>query len=145
MVFIFACFVAVLITWMSFARNSYRDEFIDFLPRSYSHAPPRFYSRASPHTSSCALPQFAHGPNHHSYGFGSQENCFVPRCFGYGPRPHRGDRFPRRPGFHAGGSYTHFQPRHLDGPRFSHRDSRPTQPNGELQRIVKTPSGRIVK
>jgi hypothetical protein len=60
-----------------YARNSYRDEFIDFLPRSYSHAPPRFYSRASPHTSSCALPQFAHGPNHHSYGFGSQENRFV--------------------------------------------------------------------
>jgi hypothetical protein len=38
-----------------YARNSYRDEFIDFLPRSYSHFPPRFYSRASPHTSACAL------------------------------------------------------------------------------------------
>jgi hypothetical protein len=31
---------------VEYARNSYRDEFIDFLPRSYSHVPPRFYSRA---------------------------------------------------------------------------------------------------
>jgi hypothetical protein len=45
-----------------YARNSYRDEFIVFLPR----------------TSSRALPHFFHGPNHHSYGFGSQENSFVP-------------------------------------------------------------------
>jgi hypothetical protein len=41
---------------VEYARNSYRDEFIDFLPRSYSHIPPRFYFRASPHTSSCAFP-----------------------------------------------------------------------------------------
>jgi hypothetical protein len=46
-----------------YARNSYRDEFFEFLPRSYSHA--------SPHTSSCDLPQFSHGPNHRSYVFGS--------------------------------------------------------------------------
>jgi hypothetical protein len=100
-----------------YARDSYRDEFIDFLPRSYSHVLPRSYSRASsctiscalPHTSSCALPQFAHGPNHRSYGFGPRENRFVPRCFGYGPRPHRGDCFPRRPGFPAGGAHTHFE------------------------------------
>jgi hypothetical protein len=57
---------------VEYARDSYRDEFIDFLPRSYSHVLPRFYSCASPrtfscalpHTSSCALPQFAYGPNH---------------------------------------------------------------------------------
>jgi hypothetical protein len=63
---------------VEYARDSYRDEFIDFPPRSYSHVPPRFYSRASPRTfsralprtSSGALPQLAHGPNHHSYGFG---------------------------------------------------------------------------
>jgi hypothetical protein len=63
---------------VEYARDSYRDEFIDFLPHSYSHVPPHFYSRASPrtfsrafpHTSSSALPQFAHGPNHCSYGFG---------------------------------------------------------------------------
>jgi hypothetical protein len=64
---------------VEYLRDSYRDEFIDFLPRSYSHVPPRFYSRASPRTfsralpctSSDALPQFAHGPNHRSYSFGS--------------------------------------------------------------------------
>jgi hypothetical protein len=55
---------------VEYARDSYRDEFIDFPPRSYSHVPPRFYSRASPRTFSRALPQFAHGPNHRSYGFG---------------------------------------------------------------------------
>jgi hypothetical protein len=37
-----------------YARNSYRDEFFDFLPRSYS--------RASPRTSSRALPHLSHGP-----------------------------------------------------------------------------------
>jgi hypothetical protein len=57
---------------VEYARDSYRDEFIDFPPRSYSHVSPRFYSRASPHTfshalprtSSSASPQFTHGPNH---------------------------------------------------------------------------------
>ena len=39
----------------NYARNSYRDDFIDFLPRSYSRAPSRFL----------------HVPNHRSYGFGS--------------------------------------------------------------------------
>jgi hypothetical protein len=92
---------------VEYARDSYRDEFLDVPPQSYSRIPPRSYScassrtfsRASPRTSSCVLPQFAHGPNHCSYGFGPQENRFVPRRFGYGPRPHRDDRFPRRPGF----------------------------------------------
>jgi hypothetical protein len=46
-----------------YARNSYHDEFLDFLPRSFS--------RDSPHTSSHDLPHFSHGPNHRSYGFGS--------------------------------------------------------------------------
>jgi hypothetical protein len=107
---------------------------------------------ASPHTYH-ALPHFSHGPNHHSYGFSSGKNSFVPRHlnsfvprhFGYGPRPHRGDRFPRRPCFPTGGSHTHLELRHLDGPRFSQRGSRPTGPNGEVQRIVKTYSGRMVK
>jgi hypothetical protein len=40
---------------IEYARNSNRDEFIDLLPRSYSHVPPRFYSRASSHTSSRAF------------------------------------------------------------------------------------------
>jgi hypothetical protein len=49
----------------------------------------------------------------------------VPRRFGYGPCPHRGDCFPRRPSFPAGGSYTHFESRHLDGPHFPRRGTRP--------------------
>jgi hypothetical protein len=76
-----------------YARNTYRDEFIDFLPHSYS--------RALPRTSSRALSHFSHGPNHHSYGFGSKVNNFVPRCFGYSPRPHCGDRFSHRNNFPA--------------------------------------------
>jgi hypothetical protein len=59
------CFRRKRIEMMRFdyARNSYCDEFSNFLPRSFS--------RALPHTSSHALTQFAHGPNHCSYGFGS--------------------------------------------------------------------------
>jgi hypothetical protein len=74
-----------------YARNSYPDEFFEFLPRSYS--------RASPHTSSRALHQFSHVPNPHSYGFGSRENLFMPRRFGYSPCPHRGDHFLHMPSF----------------------------------------------
>jgi hypothetical protein len=69
----------------------------------------------------------------------------VPKHFGYGPRPHRGDRFPRRPGFFAGGSHTHYEPRHLDGPRFPHHGSCYTGSNGEVQRAVKTSYGRMIK
>jgi hypothetical protein len=138
---------------VEYARDSYRDEFIDFPPRSYSHVPTRFYSHASHHTFSCALShtsssassQFAHGLTHHSYGFGPRESRFDPRRFGYSPRPYHGDRFPCRPSFPAGGSFPHFELRHLDGPRFPHRDSRPTRPSGEVQRTVKTYSGRMVK
>jgi hypothetical protein len=49
---------------IEYARNSYRDKFIDFPPHSYSRIPPSSYSRASPHTFSHALTQFAHEPNH---------------------------------------------------------------------------------
>jgi hypothetical protein len=48
---------------VDYARNLYQKEFIDFLPRSYS--------RTLPRTSCRALSHFSHGPNHHSYGFGS--------------------------------------------------------------------------
>jgi hypothetical protein len=130
---------------VEYARDSYRDEFIDFLPHSYSHVLARFYSCASSHTFSCALPQFAHGPNHCSYDFGPRENRFEPRRFGYGTRPHRGNRFPRRPGFPTGGSFPHFEPRHLDDPRFPRHGSRSTRPSSEVQRTVKTSSGRMVK
>jgi hypothetical protein len=89
--------------------------------------------------------QFSYGPNHCSYGFRSRENRFEPRCFGCGPRPHRGDRFLHRPGFPAGGSFPHLELRHLDGSHFSRRGSCPTRPSGEVQKIVKTSSGRMVK
>jgi hypothetical protein len=46
-----------------YARNSYRDELIDFPPRSYSRALPRTYSHD--------FPCFSYGPNYGSYGFGS--------------------------------------------------------------------------
>jgi hypothetical protein len=130
---------------VEYARNSYRNEFLDLSPHSYSRVPPRSYSRASSHTFSHALPQFAHGLNHRSYGFGPRENRFEPRCFGYGPRPHRGDRFPCKPNFLAGGSFPHFESRHLDDPCFPRRGSHPTQPSGEVQRTVKTSSGHMVK
>jgi hypothetical protein len=69
----------------------------------------------------------------------------VPRCFGYGPRFHRGDHFPCRPSFPTGGSHTQFEPTHLDGPRFLRRGSHSTQPNGEVQKIMKTSLGQMVK
>jgi hypothetical protein len=122
---------------IEYVRDSYRDEFLDVPAQSYSCILPRSYSRALPHTFSSASPQFAHGLNHRSYGFGPRENCFEPRRFG--------DRFPRMPGFLAGGSFTHFEPRHLDGPRFPRHGSHPTQPSGEVQRTMKTSSGRIIK
>jgi hypothetical protein len=111
-----------------YARNSYHGEFIDFLP----------------HTSCRALPHFFYGPKYCSYGFGSQENSFVPRRSDYSPCSHRGDRPPCRHGFPARASYTRFEPRHLDGPRFPHRGSRHTSSNGEVQKIVKTSSSRMV-
>jgi hypothetical protein len=69
----------------------------------------------------------------------------VTKRFGYGQHPHRGDRFLHRPSFPTGGFHTHFEQRHLDGPCFSRRGSRPTQPNGEVQRTVKTSFGNMVK
>jgi hypothetical protein len=69
----------------------------------------------------------------------------VPRHFGYGPRPYCGDCFPRMPGFPAKWSYTHFEPRHMDGPCFSRHGSHPTGSNGEVIKTVKTSSGRMVK
>jgi hypothetical protein len=69
----------------------------------------------------------------------------VPRPFGYDPRPHRGDCFPRRPGFPAAGSYTHFELGHLNGACIPRHGSHPSQPSGEVQKTVKTSSSRMVK
>jgi hypothetical protein len=114
---------------VDYARNSYHDEFIDFLP----------------HFSSCALSHFSHGPNHRSYGFGSQESGFVPGRFDVDPHSHRGVRPPRRHGFPARGVYSHFESSRFDGPHFPRCGSRPTRSNGEVQRIMKTSSGCMVK
>jgi hypothetical protein len=112
-----------------YARNWYRDEFFYFLPRTSSHAPPYFF----------------HRPNHCTCGFGSRENNFVPRRFGYGLFHHRGDRPPHRHNFSTEGSHTRFEPRHMDDPCFPHCGSCPTHSNGEVQKTVKTSSGRMVK
>jgi hypothetical protein len=117
---------------IEYARNSYHDEFIDFPHHSYSHVPPQFYSRASPRSSSHAFSQFSYRSNHRSYAFGSRENHFELRRFGYDPHSHHGDHFSHRSGFPAGGSYTHFEPRHLDDPHFPRCGSCPTRPSGEV-------------
>jgi hypothetical protein len=69
----------------------------------------------------------------------------VPRHFGRDPCSHCGDHLPRRHNFPTGGSYTLFEPRHLDGPRFPHRDSCPSGSNDEVQKTVKTSLGHMVK
>jgi hypothetical protein len=85
---------------VDFPRNSYHDEFIDFLPHISSHA--------SSH--------FSHGSNHRSYGFGSRERGLVPRCFGVDPRSHHGVRSLRRYHFSARGVYSHLELSHFHGP-----------------------------
>jgi hypothetical protein len=69
----------------------------------------------------------------------------VHRRFGYNPRPHRGECFPHRPGFPTGGFHTCFELKHLDDPCFPRCDSHPTHSNTDVQKIVKTSSGRMVK
>jgi hypothetical protein len=69
----------------------------------------------------------------------------VPRRFDYSPRFHHGDHFPCRSSFSAGGSHTHFEPRHLDGPRSSHHGSRPIRSSDVVQNTVKTFSGHMIK
>jgi hypothetical protein len=113
---------------VDYARNSYHDEFIDVLPH--------FSSRAPSH--------FSHGTNHRSNGFGSRESGPMPGCFGVDPHSHHGDCPPRRHGFPARGVYSHIELSRFDGPHFPHRGSCPTRSNGEVQRIVKTSSGRMV-
>jgi hypothetical protein len=48
-------------------------------------------------------------------------------------------------GFSVGGSHTHFEPRHLDGPHFPCHGSHPTGSNGEELKTIKTSSGRKIK
>jgi hypothetical protein len=114
---------------VDYARNSYHDDFIDFLPHFSSHA----------------LPQFSYGPNHHSYGFGSRGSDLVHGRFDLDPRSHHCVCPPCRHDYPTRDVYSHFEPSRFDGPRFPHHGSCPTCSNGEVQMIVKTSSGRMVK
>jgi hypothetical protein len=69
----------------------------------------------------------------------------VPRRFGYGPCSHHGDRPLCRHAVPSRGSYTRFELRHLDNPHFLRHGSCPTHSNGEMQKTMKTYSGRMVK
>jgi hypothetical protein len=53
--------------------------------------------------------------------------------------------FSRKPRFSIGASHTHFEPNHLDAPRFPHRGSCPTRSNGEVLKTVKTSFDHMVK
>jgi hypothetical protein len=69
----------------------------------------------------------------------------VPRRFGFNPLSHRGAHPPRRHSSSTRGVYSHFEPRHLDGPYFPRHGPCPTGSNGEVLKTVKTSSGRMVK
>jgi hypothetical protein len=69
----------------------------------------------------------------------------VPGRFGINPHSHHGVRPPCRHDFSARGVYSHFEPNRFDGPHFPYCGSCPTHSNGEVQRIVKTSSGHMVK
>jgi hypothetical protein len=142
--------MAVLVTWMSFASGA-RELRRGTLSMLETHIimSSLFFRLALTLALLLALllrlSHFSHEPNHCSYGFGSRENNFVPRRFGYGPCPHHGDRFPRRLGFPVEGSHTHFELKHFDGPHFSHHGSCPTRSSGEVLKTIKISSGRMVK
>jgi hypothetical protein len=69
----------------------------------------------------------------------------VLQCFGVDPHSHRGVHPLCRHGFPTRGVYSHFEPSRFDDPHFPHRGSCPTYTNGEVQSIVKTSLGRMVK
>jgi hypothetical protein len=114
---------------VDYARNSYHNEFIDFLPRISSRAPSHL----------------SHGPNHYSYGCHSRESGFVPRCFGFNPHSCHGARPTRRHSSPARGAYSHFELSCFDGPHFPYHGSRLTRSNCEVHKIVVTSSCHMVK
>jgi hypothetical protein len=143
-----ACCVAVLVTWMSFTSGVRELRGVLSMLETYivmSSLISRLILILMFRLILLHVPFLISLMDLTSYAFGSRENHFEPTRFGYSPHPHHVDCFPRRPGFSAGGSYTHFEPRYLDGSYFFYRGSRPTQPSGEVQRTVKTPSGCMVK
>jgi hypothetical protein len=114
---------------VDYARNSYHDVFFDFPPHISSRVPSRF----------------SHGPNHRSYGFGSQESGLVPRLFGVDSHLNCGVRPPRRHGFVARDVYSHLESSHFDGPHFPRHGSHPTHSKGEVQKTMNTSLGHKVK
>jgi hypothetical protein len=119
-----------------YARNSYRDEFSDFFLA---------LSLALCLTLLLVLCLISLMDLTVAHMVLVHERTTLCLCFGYGLCPHRGDRFSRRSDFPAGGSHTHFELRHLDGPGFPHRGSHPTWSSDVVQKIVKTFSCRMVK
>jgi hypothetical protein len=73
------------------------------------------------------------------------ESGLVPGCFGVDPLSHHGVCPPRRHGLPVRGVYSHFEPSRFDDPLFPHRGSCPTRSNGEVERIVTTSLGQMVK
>jgi hypothetical protein len=69
----------------------------------------------------------------------------MPRRFGVDPRSHHGVCPPHMHGFPARGVYSHFELNCFDGPCFPRCGSHPTRSNSEVQMIVKTSSGHMVK
>jgi hypothetical protein len=69
----------------------------------------------------------------------------VPGRFGVDPCSHHGVHPPCRHGILSSDVYSHFEPSHFDSPCFPHSGSCPTCSNGEVQRIMKTSLGRMVK
>jgi hypothetical protein len=69
----------------------------------------------------------------------------VSRCFGDDPRSHCGVHPLCRHDFSVRGVYSHLEPSCFDDPCFSHRGSRPTCSNGEVQMTMKTSSCHMVK
>jgi hypothetical protein len=69
----------------------------------------------------------------------------VPRRIGVDPHSQRGVHPLRRHGFPATCVYSQFELSRFDGRCFPHCGSHPTRSNGEVQRIVKTSLGHMVK
>jgi hypothetical protein len=139
---LFACFVGVLVTWMSFASDA-RELRRDTLSMIKTHIVMsslifRLLLTLVLCLASLMDLTIAHIILVHERTTLSLD-ALVMLC------PHRDDHTPCRHGFHAGGSYTRFEPRHLDDPRFPRRGSRPTGSKGEVQKTVKTSSCHMVK
>jgi hypothetical protein len=102
---LYACFMIVQVTWMSFASVA-RELRRDILSMLETHILMSYLVFCLALTLALhltlllvSLSHFSHGPNHGSYVFGSRENNFVPRRFGYDPHSHRGDHFSCMLGF----------------------------------------------